>query len=970
MNIYKNKVLIVFLLCLGYFAFSQDPYFKIIDKVSGLPSNTVYDVLQNKEGFVFFATDKGLVKYDGVNFIKYSNPSKSSKALSNLIEIDNGEVYCQNFIGEIFYTENENLIPEKYLPPSGNYYAMRKFNNQIAAFANDTLKVFNYKTKAKTKILSQNKILVNVYADDNEIICLNLTYDVCFFNGKEWNKIYKNKNEFFNNAFFIEKINNGYVFIKKFDNQNVSALLNEKPVKLNGIKDSVFINRVKTINNIIWVCSTSGIYLFDQNFKPLNQNKALFKNFSVSNVIQDKEGAFWISTIDKGIIYVPNMDVKVFGKDEYQFSCISKSTINKKLLLGTYNNQIVNFDLLKQNTNLLYNLGYSNEVNSVVFDSINNCLIIGSSHLFLIKNNKVIFKQIMGVKDIRKTAKGKLLVAYASGSAFFKPPVRNLNYLSPVGNEIVNNNNMLELLPKLNYRTRAIETSSNDSLIFIANSKGLFSRSELGVSELLYNDSSIIASCLKLNGNQLLIGTFNNGILKYDIKDNNISKIKIQNLIVKQISKIYTHKNVIYFINEDGLFSYDTINKSSHFWNVSDGVNSDSELKDVTIIDNTIYIASNQGLISLPLNCQSKNTTAPNLVFNFFSQNFNSKDSVITLNYPNNDLLIKFSVLSFKGNDSVKVYYKINNDNWLRLNNRERQLKLSYLAPGKYQIQFKVINEDGVEYLNPKIIKLYVNPPFYQKWWFIVLLVCVSISVGLLINKYRLKKIIERQKSESDKRFLKQQLDLSSLKTLRAQMNPHFIFNALNSIQSYVYSGEKEKAGKYLSLFSDLSRSLLNNSSEHEVNLYEEIKLIDLYLQLECIRLPKISYKIIKDEAIKLHDTYIPAMILQPIVENAVKHGLSNKSGNGYVEVRFVIITPNLIIEIEDDGIGRSNSKVFNNRILNKPDSFATKAIEDRISLLNKNKNIKIEHIVIDKYNTDGTSSGTLVKLIIPLNYD
>lgn len=947
------------------YAFAQNPYFKIFNKSSGLISNTVYDLSQNQDGFLFFATDKGLVRFDGINFYNYKTPTKNSKAVSNLIVVEGGQVFCQNFIGEIFKTKDDELIRDEMLSPTGNYYAMRKWDNCIVTYNTDTLKLYDYKKKKIKYFPISNVYPINSYSKNNKIYAIDLDFNIICFHDTCWNFYYKRNDKRLRDVFFMEHIDNSILFLKKTNNEKVHLLKDNKLFELTGIKDKVFVNNVINKDGVIWVCTTGGLYKYDLNFKPLNNGLAYFNNYNISNIIKDKEGAFWISTIDKGVIYVPDFNVIEYGKNQYQFS--SATSFQNVIFLGSYNNQVLRFNINIQNFDEIFNAGHANEINAVLYDSLNDCIIAGSSSLFFIKNKALLYSQTMGVKDIKLTNNKVLLTAFSAGATYFKPTLSQLKYSYPnyLENDMVNN--LADIIPSYNYRTRSIEYYNTDSLIFIANSKGLYRVDKSVSKEIKYNDSSIIASNLYVHRDALYIGTFSNGILKYHIHSGKTSKM---NITVNNCIKLKIYNNQLFFINENGFYRYDEAGNMLSFWNTSDGINSDAELKDFVILKDTAYIASNMGLITFPISKTSINKTVPFVVVNSISGNYFLRDSIYCFDNSANELSVNFSVLSYRGIDSVKIFYKINNDDWISLNHKERRLQLSYLAPGNYEIKIKAINEDGVEFVYPKTILINVSPPFYQTWWFFSLLAMCSLGIGLWINKYRLRKLMQKQKEESDKQLLKQQIDLSNLKTLRAQMNPHFIFNALNSIQSYVYSGDKEMAGKYLSLFSDLSRSLLDNSAQTEVSLYDELKLIDLYLQLETIRLPKIKYKIIKDDNLNTHEIHIPAMIIQPIVENAIKHGLANKSGEGMVEVKIYKELNNLIFEIEDNGVGREKSQELNKRKINKHQSFATQAIENRILLLNKNSKFKITQQIIDKYNDQRESIGTLVKVTIPLNFE
>lgn len=257
----------------------------------------------------------------------------------------------------------------------------------------------------------------------------------------------------------------------------------------------------------------------------------------------------------------------------------------------------------------------------------------------------------------------------------------------------------------------------------------------------------------------------------------------------------------------------------------------------------------------------------------------------------------------------------------------------------------------------------------------ISLVIAITLLSYFLFTRYKTKKQNELLKTKLEDAELllieKQKASESEIKAIKSQMNPHFFYNALNSIQGYIYSGDKENAAKSLGLFSDLSRSVLESSRNTEISLHDEIELLENYLKLETMRLPKIKYNIHTSESINLHDIYIPAMILQPLVENAIKHGLANKQGEGLLNINFNENNNKLYINIEDDGIGREAAAEIGKRMIKKSASFSTGANISRIELLNANKIEKITQEIIDKKDNSGHAAGTIVKLVIPIElYD
>jgi len=252
----------------------------------------------------------------------------------------------------------------------------------------------------------------------------------------------------------------------------------------------------------------------------------------------------------------------------------------------------------------------------------------------------------------------------------------------------------------------------------------------------------------------------------------------------------------------------------------------------------------------------------------------------------------------------------------------------------------------------------------------IVLSILLIILAYILFNRYKNKKereLLQVQLQEAEKTLaIQQKAYESEIKAIKSQMNPHFFYNALNAIQSFIYNGEKDKAYESLALFSDLSRLVLDSSRNKEICLHDEIQLLEKYLKLETLRLPKIHYHVQIAENIPLYDTFIPPMILQPILENAVNHGLIHKDNDCQLHIRFEQEGDNLKVTIEDNGIGRKAAEELRNRMSKKSSSFSTEANLNRIELLNVTQEAKIVQKIIDK-SENGLATGTQVIIFFPL---
>lgn len=250
-------------------------------------------------------------------------------------------------------------------------------------------------------------------------------------------------------------------------------------------------------------------------------------------------------------------------------------------------------------------------------------------------------------------------------------------------------------------------------------------------------------------------------------------------------------------------------------------------------------------------------------------------------------------------------------------------------------------------------------------FWYIPLLLLLLMILTLFVFRFRLRQIRLREQKEYE---IEKKLAQLEMKALRSQMNPHFIFNALNSIQHYVLTNEKERANKYLVKFSQLMRNILELSTQELVSLKEELETIKLYLDIESLRFNEaFSYSLNISENINTEVIRLPPLIIQPFVENAIWHGLLLKEGTKVLLINVFAEENAVIIEIDDNGIGRKASNAFLNDEL-KRRSFGLEITQDRLEILEKVFGVKMTFDVIDKKDTGGMPLGTLIKLKIVVN--
>jgi histidine kinase/YXYXY domain-containing protein len=332
----------------------------------------------------------------------------------------------------------------------------------------------------------------------------------------------------------------------------------------------------------------------------------------------------------------------------------------------------------------------------------------------------------------------------------------------------------------------------------------------------------------------------------------------------------------------------------------------------------------------------------------------------VKLNYRQNFLTFRFSALNFDLPDQIKYEYRLLglDTAWINTDYFNRGVSYANLKPGIYSFQIKAnLPNSGNESVNTYTI--IIIPAWWQTLLFkgLVVLFAIALIAGFVYWRIRFVRQQEQKKSKHQKEMLELEA-----KALRAQMNPHFIFNCLNSIKSLIRQHEEEKAVTYLTTFSKLIRTLFNNADKKEISLYDEIETCKLYLQLESMRFDtKFSYTVNIDETVDLKSVQVPALIIQPFIENAIWHGIvpHDKAGN----VSLNVIQENSIIEIiiDDDGVGRETSQQNKSASGLFHQSKGVNLTQSRLELNNLLQQRKAKLEIIDKKDENGTALGTTV---------
>ena len=334
----------------------------------------------------------------------------------------------------------------------------------------------------------------------------------------------------------------------------------------------------------------------------------------------------------------------------------------------------------------------------------------------------------------------------------------------------------------------------------------------------------------------------------------------------------------------------------------------------------------------------------------------------INLSYDKNFFTFNFAALDYFAPEQNHYLYRLQgyDKNWID-NGTISSASYTGVPPGSYIFKVKAANNDGIWSENELSIPVYVSPPFWLTWWFKTSI--FSILLLILVFTFRIIISNAKRKLEVDKKISELRLQ-----ALRARMNPHFIFNTINSIQYYITNSDHLLALQFLSKFSKLLRSTLENSEKSIIPLNEEIETLKLYLDLQLLRFgDKFTYKITIDDIIDVNRIEIPTLLIQPYIENAITHGFIETKEKGRIDIIIKMEHNVLVCIIEDNGIGITKALELKKNVKRKHKSTAMRVTKERLNILNAANRSGINVLVNDLSENGKGVCGTKVVLHIPV---
>jgi ligand-binding sensor domain-containing protein len=348
----------------------------------------------------------------------------------------------------------------------------------------------------------------------------------------------------------------------------------------------------------------------------------------------------------------------------------------------------------------------------------------------------------------------------------------------------------------------------------------------------------------------------------------------------------------------------------------------------------------------------------------------------LSLQHYQTAITLHVGVIDYYAQGKTNIRYKLEglNDNW-QYAPGNYMLRFEQLQPGSYKLVIQASNS-GNNFDGPqKLLTIHISPAFWNTWWFRALVAVGAIGLFYTLLRQRLQQKFRIQLERSEKERLlsdlKQRTTELEMQALRAQMNPHFIFNSLNSINRFIMQNDKTQASRYLTKFSRLVRLILQNSQASLITLESELESLELYLTLEALRFNHhFAYKISIAINVDAASLKVPPLILQPYVENAIWHGLMHKEDKGQLDIEVSRENHQLYFRITDNGVGRENAGVLASSSTANYKSMGLSITAHRIANLQHLSKADSGVTINDLVSSDGSAAGTEVIITMPAIHD
>lgn len=946
----------------------------------GLPSNECHEILQDSLGYIWIATDRGLVRYDGYEFKTYGIPDGLKDISCLNIRIDKNEnIWILTLSGRVFMYDRrtDTCIPYEYQNELEQFLNISKVidfglsGDMTFSFAIEGLGILDISESGNSKMYNGEFIL------GKQQIVTRSTHSNILINGSDRlgapSYLKRNDirrvlvNEDSVRDFHIQHLGrtiDGIMDGKMHYTSNVEAfhliddidLVNIYGVNYFFEKDTVNIRKhqsefedILVVNDSSYISSElnhKGVSFYKNYSALLSCNKStLINDVSATHSILDQDGNLWISTIGQGLYKLERKEIKVPSCEKRRSGRIASiEQGHNGIFYLRENNELYKSKPQCQDSLIFFDI--SSRINSLTFDTFTDELII-------CKNKALRFTEKNHLSDIN--------YFYQTHSINPFPVSPKEAYVLADSEYFISSPNEFLIYSDLNdiqiYYSFGIEDPIRvlgaariaKGHYLLGTPKGLLQFKDNKILEVGNRPELLSARIneIKRIGENFLFATQGNGLVIWDMNKLLIHMTNDDGLVSDNIENIFVDdESIIYLSTKSGLSKLIAEGRDSfrvRNYTTFHGLPS-NEVNDVTQWNDTIFIATGKGIGLLHEDieiAEKHKVLIDEILINDIPLSRIVDD--IKLSHTDNNLSLRYISIDHSMHSKIDYRYRLNDSPWTET--RSTFSNFTALPPKNYVYEVQSKNRDDL-WSDSSRISFEIHPPWWRAWWFYTLSIC---GVGLLgFSYYNRRTHILKNKLEVEREVR----DLERA-ALQAQMNPHFIFNCLNSIQGFIMKNEKEEAMEYLARFAKLIRGNLNASTENKITLDQEFQMLDNYLALEQLRYDNsFTYKIDLDPLLDVWETQIPPMLIQPFIENAVIHGMKTQKEGGFIELKFRKNQDDtLLVDIRDNGPGingqsESKHKSVGMKITNKRLAHIRRKLDDNVSIYSSKSGTQVSFCI------------------------
>ena len=1033
------KIALIFLL-VCWINFLQGQYiFNHYTEDKGLPSNSVSSILKDNDGFIWIATQKGVCRFDGHDFLTFNSDGQEFPDLSQSDEFDlyqdregivwiatkdQGLYACDRKSKKFVHFSHDEFEPKSLSDDFVNFAFEDNPGNMWVSSHSHGLDLYdrsknnftNYKPSDTYRELTSRLIddLISYAIDpvDDHILWFGSLSGLFSFDTKNlvWKYFPLDQSNALNPSVYTgnEKIFRSMVFDKignlwagswgggliRFDTKTgkFEIYKYESLQPVNGFRNNIKQLIWKNDQELWVVAPYRGLGVFktqDHSFHFIDDTdtgEPLVVN--PSNCWIDSAGFMWVGSHAKGL-YTTNLKAAKFSKKQLPFSFREMAfNTHTQMILGATRQSTGRLVEVDPITSVYHEFGYTplqNKNENYIISIIpvkEKTWIVESFNLYYFDQKTI--QPVIGFDPHKVSTQKQSLPFFISaaidlnGDLWLGTKFHGLfrinpdkdsyeNFYNPGGN--LNSPEFGEFIYSLFCDDSGRIWYGSENFGYFDYQKGQFfnfsTDKDLPDSDIKVKSTQAIAQ--SKDGN-LWLGTEKNGIAVISANHEKLTFIKSfttsNGLASNDIAEIaIDHNGNVWIITGAGLSKINPTNDSVENYGYQYGL---SGLHNLEVTpDNDILIGSNGGYFKF--NPQSISPFTYDIKpyirsFSIFDQPIDFDQVIdslgtIRLNYDQNFFSIEFGLIDYFQPNNRPLSYKLEgvDQSWQTSMNR-KYLSYANLDGGNYIFKLKASNGRELQ------LPIFIETPFWKTPWFYILVAVVIFSGFLGFYLYRLRQIRKQEEIKSGYNKMINQLEM---KALRAQMNPHFLFNSLNSIRYYILKEEFENASDYITKFSKLLRLILRNSRQNMITLKEELDTLRIYIEFEQMRFSKsFIFKEEIQESINPEEILIQPMTLQPFVENAIWHGLMPKEGDRQLSLSLNKTENLLTVIIEDNGVGRKKaSAIKHENDMSETKSYGLQITDERFAILRSIRGKRSDFEITDLMDKDNRPTGTRVTI-------